>query len=183
MNQFVALLRGINVGAAGKGRKSVAMPKLRDLVEGLGATGVETYLQSGNVMFSADGTPTSWEGRIEKAIATSFGCEVAVLVRSLDELAEIAAKCPYADAAEERPNLLHVGFAKQKIAPPMADATAKHCRSGERVTVRGQAIWADYADGVAQSRLTPAVLERAFGSPVTMRNVKTLRALVEMAAS
>ncbi|MCB9878958.1 MAG: DUF1697 domain-containing protein [Planctomycetes bacterium] len=182
MTQFVALLRGINVGAAGKGRKSVAMPKLRDLVEGLGATEVETYLQTGNVLFAAEGTPAAWEARIEEAVARRFHCDVAVLVRPLEELVDIASTCPFVDAAEERPNLVHVGFAKQKIAPAMADSTEKHWRNGECVTVRGQAIWADYAEGVAQSRLTPGVLERAFGSPVTLRNVKTLRALVEMAA-
>jgi hypothetical protein len=43
--------------------------------------------------------------------------------------------------------------------------------------VKGDVLLADYFSCVARSKLTPAVLDRAFGSPVTLRNMKTLRAI------
>lgn len=180
MKRYVALLRGINVGAAGKGRKGVPMARLRELVAGCGGEQVATYIQSGNVVFAAEGTPAKLEAAIEAAIRDEFGFDVPVVVRPHAELVRIARDCPFADSADERPNLVHVGFAKGKVTAAMAKATAPYCTAGERVVVVGQAIWADYAEGVARSKLTPAVLDRAFGTPVTMRNVKTLAALVAM---
>ena len=55
-----------------------------------------------------------------------------------------------------------------------------YCAGGERVAVRGDALWIDYASGVARSKLTPAVLDRAVGSPVTARNWNTVQALARM---
>ncbi|MCB9878957.1 MAG: DUF1697 domain-containing protein [Planctomycetes bacterium] len=180
MKRYVALLRGINVGAAGKGRKAVPMARLRELVEGCGGADVMTYIQSGNVVFAVDGAPAKLEAALENAIRDEFGFDVPVVVRPHAELVRIADCCPFAEAAAERPNLVHVGFAKGKVTAAMAKATAPYCTAGERVVVVGQAIWADYAEGVARSKLTPAVLDRAFGASVTMRNVKTLGALVTM---
>ncbi len=176
---YVALLRGINVGAAGKGRKAVPMARLRELVVAQGGRDVTTYIQSGNVLFTAAGASAEVEAKLEAAIRDAFGFEVPVIVRPHKELARIAKACPFTTEADERPTLVHVGFSKAKISAAMAAATAPYCTCGERVVVRGQAIWADYNQGVARSKLTPAVLDRCFGASVTLRNVKTLAALVE----
>ena len=171
---LVALLRGINVG----GHNKVPMARLRATITQLGFRDVRTYIQSGNVVFA--GASTGAEAKVEHAIADAFGFPVPVIVRPATALANAEPQCPFADAAIERPNLVHIGFAKQKFARTAATATADYCRNGERVAVRGQCIWVDYAGGVARSKLTPAVLDRAFGSSVTMRNIKTLRAIVAM---
>ena len=180
MTRFVALLRGINVGAAGRGRKGVPMDELRELCELLGWTGVATYIQSGNVVFAADGAAAALASQLEGAIAERFGFEVAVIVRAAAAMLRAAKGGPFGAAAEERPNLVHIGFAKGKVAAAMAGAVEPYCTNGERVAVVGQAIWIDSPNGVARSKVTPAVLDRAFASPVTLRNVKTLRAIAEM---
>ena len=170
----VALLRGINVG----GRNKVPMARLREVVAELGFDDVRTYIQSGNVVFR--GKAAGAEAKLERAIEAEFGCAVPVIVRRMRVLATAADACPFTDAIDERPNLVHVGFAKGKVAKSAVAKTADYCRAGERVAVVGQVIWADYAGGVARSKLTPAVLDRAFGSSVTMRNAKSLRAIVEL---
>ena len=181
MTRAVALLRGINVGAAGKGRKSVPMAALRELCDELGWRDVATYIQSGNAVFSAAaGAAAKLEAQLEQAIRARFGFDVPVVVRTARELEKVAAACPFVAEAEERPNLVHVGFAKGKVHKAMAEACAPYCTKGERVVVVGQAIWTDFPDGVGRSKLTPAVLDRAFGASVTMRNVKTLRAVLEL---
>ena len=86
--RVAALLRGINIGSS----KRVSMPELRGIVESLGHGDVETYLQSGNVVF----TPAKGAGRdlapgLEQAIGKATGLDVPVLVRTGRELAKVVA--------------------------------------------------------------------------------------------
>lgn len=181
MKQHVALLRGINVGAAGKGRKAIPMEALRELAERLGWRDAQTYIQSGNLVFDAAASAAEAERSLTAAIAERFGFDVSVIVRPIGDLVRAAGSCPFTHAAEERPSLVHIGLAKNRISASAAQTLSPYCTSGERVLVKGQLIWADYSSGVARSKLTPAVLDRGFGSAVTMRNVKTLRAIAAMA--
>jgi len=181
VKQLVALLRGINVGATGKGRKAVPMAELRALAEDLGWKNAQTYIQSGNLVFDASTAAATAEQKLTAAIADHFGFDVPVIVRPLEDLVRAEGECPFAAAADERPNLVHIGFAKEKVVKSAVAACIDYCTNGERVAVKGQFIWSDCPNGVGRSKLTPAVLDRAFGSPVTMRNVKTLRALAAIA--
>src|SRR5260370_21403165 len=107
----VALLRGINVG----GHNKVPMAELRQVVASLGHAGVATYIQSGNVVFSAAeaGTAgaadtgaadtTALAEALEQAIAAAFGVSVRVVVVSRDELAQVMRDNPYPDEPNTKP--------------------------------------------------------------------------------
>ncbi len=82
--RFIALLRGINVG----GKSRVEMSRLKALFEGLGYTDVRTYINSGNVVFTAEGTPDVQ--RIERGIEQEFGFFVGVIVLSAAAFRSIA---------------------------------------------------------------------------------------------
>src|SRR5574338_1131147 len=88
--RVAALLRGINIGP----HKRISMPELRTIVESLGHTDVETYLQSGNVVFTPEGKADP-APRLAKAITERTGHEVAVLVRTAKELAKVIEANPY----------------------------------------------------------------------------------------
>ena len=91
MASHVALLRGINVG----GRNKVPMTDLREVVTSLGHTGVTTYIQSGNVLFSTADTDTAkLAAALESAIGERFGIWASVVVLSRDELARGAGQQP-----------------------------------------------------------------------------------------
>lgn len=175
----VALLRGINVG----GNKKVPMAQLRILAERLGWSRVATHVQSGNLVFTGDGDPARDEQQLEAAIELHFGFAVPVLVRTASAWRAAAAACPFAAAAAERPKLVHLGFSKQKPRAGAAKALAPCCTNGERVVIRGGAIWLDYPNGVGRSKLTPAALDRAIGSTVTLRNATTVAAISELLAA
>ena len=82
--RVAALLRGINIGP----HKRIGMPALRAIVESLGHTDVETYLQSGNVVFTpAPGAPKDLGSQLERAIADATGHDVPVVIRDGKELA------------------------------------------------------------------------------------------------
>ena len=88
--QYVALLRGINVG----GRNKVAMADLRDAFEDGGYEAVRTYIQSGNVLFRSDLPAKSLEGNIEGLLERRFGVPLVVVVRSHTQLRKVVRKAP-----------------------------------------------------------------------------------------
>lgn len=173
---FVALLRGVNVGGA----KKVPMAMLRELAAELGWKEAQTYAQSGNLVFRARGAPEDLEHALERAIAARLGLEVPVIVRSAADWAKYAKGSAFADAESERPKMLHLGLAKDRVSPRCLDDLARHCTAGERVALDGDALWIDYGGGVARSKLTPAALDRAVGSVVTARNWNTVQALARI---
>jgi len=177
--QFVAFLRGINVGANGKGRKNVPMPELRALAEEIGFAEPQTHLQSGNLLFEAKVQVKTAEERLEAAILERFGFEVTVMVRTMKELVRARKGCPFEDAVLARPKLVHIGFAKEKLARGALELLEPYAKNGELIAFLGQSFWIDYPS-VGGSKLTPAVLNRVLGSPVTQRNAKTLDAIVAM---
>lgn len=176
--QWLALLRGINVG----GNKKVPMAMLRGLSEGLGWTAVQSYIQSGNLVFRAKGKPATLAAALEQAIVAEFGFEVPVVVCSAAAWTGFAAGSPFADAAAERPNLLHLALAKVQVSAAAAKGLLPYCKAGERVEVRDGALWIDFVAGVARSKLTPAVLDRMVGGTVTARNWRSVQALAALLA-
>ena len=104
MSDYVALLRGINVGRNNR----IAMADLRQLLTDLGYTDVRTYLQSGNAVFqAANRSAAAVRTAIEGAIRQTLGLDIKVLVRTGRQLdAVIAAnELPTTDAKK-----LHVAF-------------------------------------------------------------------------
>ena len=174
---FIALLRGINVG----GNKKIPMAELREIAGLLGWDNVQSYIQSGNLVFSASVIPSVVELALERTIQERFGFAVDVVVRTSGAWQAYAAGSPFGKAEEERPHLLHLGLSKRPPKPDAVETLRRYAAAGERVEVFDDAIWIDFAGGVARSRLTPAVLDRAVGSTVTARNWRTVQKLGEMA--
>jgi uncharacterized protein (DUF1697 family) len=94
--QYVALLRGINVG----GRHKVAMADLRTAFEDGGYGAVRTYIQSGNVVFESSATRKSLEDDIERVLETRFSIPLVVVVRSHDQLRNVVDQAPNGFGAE-----------------------------------------------------------------------------------
>jgi uncharacterized protein (DUF1697 family) len=165
MPSHVALLRGINVG----GRNKIAMTELREVVTSLGYTGVTTYIQSGNVLFTTPDTDSArLASALESAIADAFGIAASVVVLSRDQLARILAGNPYPD--EPNPKFVHVVFLNAELPQDLLDrikaaesaAAAKGSR--DTVTLAGQALFVHTPDGYGTSELAQ-VLFRIIGTP------------------
>jgi uncharacterized protein (DUF1697 family) len=169
---YIGLLRAVNLGSHNK----IAMPALREIVEGTGATNVRTYIQSGNVVFdSTDRSARRVEATLEAALAER-GLTTPVMVRSASALDRIIEANPFPDA---RGGALLVVFLKTK---PKVDGPLDTTTYGsERATVRGTELYVHYPDGVGRSKLTGATLDRLVGTPGTGRNWNTVNKLAEMA--
>ncbi len=165
MASHVALLRGINVG----GRNKVPMADLREVVTSLGHTGVTTYIQSGNVLFSTADTDTAkLAAALESAVAERFWIWSSVVVLSREELAEVLASNPYPD--EPNPKLVHVVFLNaeppQDLLARIAAAESAAAAKGSRETVLavGRALFLHTPAGYGKSELAQ-VLFRIIGAP------------------
>lgn len=178
MARFIALLRAVNVG----GRK-LPMAELRALCGELGWEEVETYIQSGNVVFRAPGKPAALEARLEKAISGRFGLDVPAIVRTSAQWSGYAAANPFAKAAGDEPNRLQLLVSKRPPADDAAERLMERAKAGESVKAAGGALWFHFPEGVGTSKLTPALIDKACGSPSTGRNWRTVLKLGEMAAA
>ena len=99
MNTFIALIRGINVG----GRNKLPMANLRSALQLAGFEYLQTYIQSGNVIFkSSTLDQTKLEDLIHEVIKSKFSIEVPVLVRTREELKAIVDRCPFAPELIEK---------------------------------------------------------------------------------
>jgi uncharacterized protein (DUF1697 family) len=171
MARLVALLRGVNVAG-----NQVSMPALRALFEGLGCGRVETYIQSGNVVFSPP--PGGIDGgALEPPLAERFGFDMPVILRSAGELATVLGANPYPGVDGTR---LHVAFSAK---PPPAEAVASldvGPFEPEVCVVVGAHIYMHLPNGMGRSRL-PLYLGRRLKVPFTVRNWNTVAKLAELA--
>ena len=175
MGHRLALLRAVNVG----GRK-LPMAALREQCGRLGWTQVATYIQSGNIVFEATGGDAALEKALEQAIESEFGLDVPVIVRTRAQWAKLAAANPFTRAARDAPNRLQLLVSKRPPAADAADKLAARAQAGEQVAAAGGGLWIHFPEGVARSKLTPAAIDKAIGSPATGRNYRTVTKLKEM---
>ena len=114
MNTWIALLRGINVG----GHHKLPMHDLKTLLGTLGFADIQTYIQSGNVVFRSRATDAiEMANSIQQAIDDGFGFAPDVLVISLDDLSETVHQNPFREAERDH-KTLHVSFAVEAPASP-----------------------------------------------------------------
>ena len=174
MEKTIVLLRGINVG----GHRKVPMAALRDACRAAGIADIETYIQSGNLIFSAMNA-TEAEAAIERIVEKQFGFAVEAIARTAKQWAVYARASPFADA-DDRGNIIHLGLSKKAPDRGLVEPLAARAKHGEEIVLDGDAIWIDFKDGVRGTKLSPAAIDKAAGSTVTMRNWRTVRKLAEM---
>jgi uncharacterized protein (DUF1697 family) len=177
MSSHIVLLRGINLGA----HKRVAMPALRELLDAAGFDDVRTYVQSGNVVLSSDGSPAQVGSECERLIADRFGFDVDAIVRGRGELAQVVARDPLRDVAEN-PKRYQVSFLSGEPDPAVIERLSSLATEAERVVHIGREIYAWHPDGVARSKLWAALAAPGgLGVTATARNWTTVITLLAMA--
>jgi uncharacterized protein (DUF1697 family) len=176
-NRYVALLRGINLG----GHNRIAMAGLRSLVVDAGWTDAQTYIQSGNLVFTATMSAAVAEARLEKMIKSEFGLTIPVLVRSAKNWSAYVTGNPFPRETRATPHYVLLALSKSAPEPDAEAALQGRAASDERVRRVGDALYVYFGGGVGRSKLTPAVLNRLVGSPVTARNWLTVLKLRDLA--
>ena len=173
--RYVALLRGVNVG----GKNKLPMADLRDIFTGAGCAGVETYIQSGNVVFEARLDLAELVPEIvTRGIRRQFGYETAVVVRSREEMRQVVASNPFDTSGD--PRLLHVAFLENTPGAEAVSRLDPERSPPDAFAVRGRNVHLHYPNGVARSKLTNEYLAAQLQTVSTMRNWRTVLTLLEM---
>jgi len=175
-NRYVALLRGINMG----GHKLLSMKDVVGLFEGAGCKDVKTYIQSGNVVFSADAEVARWVPHaVRDAIDDRFSFTVPVVLRSAEEMAQLAADNPFKRAGHPE-DKLHVLFLADHPDPARVAALDANRSVPDEFAVHGREVYLYLPHGVGRTKLTNDYFDRGLGTTCTGRNWKTVMKLVEM---
>ena len=177
MKTFIGLLRGINVG----GHNKIPMSELRALCSEIGWSNVQTYIQSGNLILSAAGKPAALEAELQRAIERRFALSIPVIMRAAVDWSAYLQTNPFLAACKKEPHLVMLCLSQKNAKADAVKQLRERAPGGERLAQVGDALWIHFPGGVARSKLSPALLDRSVGSPVTARNWLTVLKLNEMA--
>jgi len=178
MSNYIAILRGINVG----GHRKIPMESLRKEVGNLGYKNVKTYIQSGNIIFTAADHCSNLEiaERIENAILTTFGFEVPVIVRSSDELQQAATENPFLNIENKAIEGLHLTFLKEAPTAEALKTIKTYSYPPDQFEIRQKNVFLQIPGPYHKTKLSNAFFEKKLGVSATTRNWKTVLKLAEM---
>jgi uncharacterized protein (DUF1697 family) len=173
VKSYVALLRGINVG----GRNSLPMSELIELFSALGYVNVQTYIQSGNVVFESPKKVGQKEAEsISQEIFETRGFTPHILILGENDLLGAVEKNPFPTADG---NALHLFFMGSKPKQPNIERLAGLKAESEQFVLAERVFYLLAPNGIGRSKLAPAV-ESALGVPATARNWNTVNKLASM---
>ena len=172
MTSHIALLRGINVGA-----NTLKMERLREVFAELGFAGVRTYVQSGNVLFGAKGTPAGLSATIEEKLRGETRLPVSVIVRTPAQLQRIIDANPFLREEGVDPRKLHVTFLAGAASKSGRAALAAVKSGADSWHAAGDVVYLHCPGGYGRTKLTNARIEKLLA---TTRNWATVTALYEM---
>lgn len=171
---YVALLRGVNVG----GKHKLPMANLVRVFQDAGCTNVRTYIQSGNVVFESPPTTIeSVSSNIEETLLKKMGFNVPIVIRTAAELAEVARSNPFLSAVSDE-RLLYVVFLANKPSRAQIASLDPHRSPGDLFQVVGSEIYLHFPNGTSRSKLTVDYFDSKLDTISTMRNWRTLLALI-----
>jgi uncharacterized protein (DUF1697 family) len=176
LNTYITLLRGINVS----GQKKIKMDELRALYEAIGHQDVQTYIQSGNVLFRSElSSPEKLARGIEQAIENNFGYPVTVLVRTTDDLSKIIRRNPFLKNRSVDPSKLHVTFLAAPAETSRIKAVTGIDNDDDQFRVEGKEVFVHCPNGYGRTRLSNTFFESKLERTATTRNWKTVNTLYE----
>jgi uncharacterized protein (DUF1697 family) len=178
MAVMVAFLRGVNVG-----NNILRMERLREFCAEIGMQNVRTYVQSGNVIFDADGGVTHWADKIQKRLLGETRLPVTVIVRTPADLKRTLGQNPFLKECGMEVARLHVAMLAKVPAKSalksLAAQTDRYC-GGDRYILSGRDIYLHCPNGYGQSKLTNGLFEKFLDVRATTRNWNTLNNILDM---
>ena len=172
MTTYVALLRAVNVGA-----RTVPMAELRRAFVDMGYDDVQTYIQSGNVVFGASGSATSVAARVRRGLEAELGPGIGVVLHTPAQLGAVVRRNPL---ASHEPGTLHVTFLGSTPAAAKVRALDPDGFAPDVYRISGRHVYLHCPNGYGRSKLTNAFFERKLGVMATTRNLRTVTTLATM---
>jgi uncharacterized protein (DUF1697 family) len=171
----IVLLRAVNVGGA-----KLPMAELRAMAADLGATDVETYIASGNLVCTLPARTKAdvFDRALEAAIEERFGYFREAISRSLAEVERALAAHPF-EVLE--PKYSYVSFLLGKPTKAAIEKARTYPTGDDRWEVIGQELHIRYATGAGRPQMKDVQIGKALAVPGTARNLNTVQALIDLA--
>jgi len=174
MNRTIAFLRAINVGG-----RFVKMDILRQQFELLGLSHVQTYIQSGNVIFeTAAANYTELEQMIEEQLQAALGFQVPTLIRTASEIGEIAQYQPFPESRYGDSSVLYISFLKEEPRQDLQQQLSDLSTAIDEFHCHGRQVYWLMHKHLGKSTFTNNKLEKVLKVPATRRNTSTVQKIV-----
>jgi len=178
MAVVISMLRGVNVG----GHHMIKMERLRALYESLKFRDSQTYVQSGNVVFTTEERDlVALAKRIEDAIERTFGFRPAVILRTTSEMRAVVARNPFAARPDIHPSRLLVTFLASDPGQEARNKVLTTKTDPEELRIDGRELFIHYPSGMGRSKLSWVALEKILKTSGTGRNWNSVTKLLEIA--
>ena len=172
MTKYVAFLRAINVG----GHTIIKMTDLKQMFESLSLENVQTYIQSGNVIFeSAEDDTASLEAQIESQVEKATGYKTKLFVRTLRDVQSIAHNSPFTAKADET---VHIGFLKEKPDKKHQEVLLSFRSDADDFAVKGLEVY-NLRHDREKSIFSNNFIEKVLKIPATTRNMTVIKKIGE----
>ncbi|MDB4835091.1 DUF1697 domain-containing protein [Cyclobacteriaceae bacterium] len=168
----LALLRGINVG----GHNKLLKADLISIIEECGGHNVQTYIQSGNILFDHRQECMELESQIKDAIKVNYGIEVPVLVIEGDDFLELVANNPF----EEDVKQLHATLLKERPSEALVQNLKAIQYAPDEYSQIGKAVYIFCKGAYHETKLSNNAIEQQLQIPATTRTWKTILKLKEL---
>ena len=175
MLTYISMLRGINVS----GHKMIKMEALRNLYTQLNFKNVQTYIQSGNVIFQSQETkPTDLQQKIAHKILEEFGFEVPVMVKQQLDFENVIHQNPFPN---EDLSKVHVTFLSEVPHPENCLKITSVNYTPDKFIVLGNTVYLFCPEGYGKTKLNNTFFESKLKVIATTRNWKTINELFNIA--
>jgi uncharacterized protein (DUF1697 family) len=171
----ILLVRAVNVGGA-----KLPMAEFRELLSGLGAENVRTYIQSGNAVVELSGDPATFDRAVEAALTERYGYVREVISRSSEELRTALEQHPF-EVVE--PKYSYIVPLTATPAPEALEKAREVETGDDRWELIGSDIHARFANGAGRAQLDLNKIFRRLGVQGTARNLNTVQKLIDLAKS
>ncbi len=179
MAALISFLRGVNM----TGHNSIKMTELSDLYRKLGFTDAETYIQSGNVIFSTsdDFSHPEITGKIEKAITERFNYNIPVLNRTAEDIKTLFFLNPFLREENFDPSKAAVIFLYEKPLEAQIKKVVNIDYPPDKFKIEGREIFIYCPNGFGRTKLYTNFFENKMGVIGTARNWKTITTILNIA--
>jgi uncharacterized protein (DUF1697 family) len=173
--RYALLLRGVNVGR----NNSLPMAELRHMLETIGCSDVQTYVQSGNAVFGTRLQPAALTRTIEQSLAAFMGRPIATTLRTLAQMRGIVDGNPFAEVATD-PAHLCITFLSHAPKPAELGPLKGRDFTPELFRVSHTEIYSWHPNGQGRSPLAATINQLNLRGAATTRNWNTVLRLLGM---
>jgi uncharacterized protein (DUF1697 family) len=175
MTIYIALIRGINVG----GKNKVLMAELKRALDVIGLGRVQTYIQSGNVLFESAEGAELLRPRIEGEIQKAFSIATTVVLRTAEQLKQIIANCPYSASSLLEGESIQVSVLTEAPSQKAMDILTANGTDIDEYHIHGEEIYFLFRQSMLDSKLAKSL--QKLGGTATSRNWNTIIKLDSLA--